>query len=106
MDDYKIRILVTVYGVKDTNNMDVQKRLRMHFKNEGVTIHELIDEVFIKAGLFEKYEFLQIKIFDELFNENVEIIDLNELVTDVTKYYITVRKNKVFFLIKMGKKLF
>lgn len=99
IDVHKLRILVLINGVVDGNGKEVEKKLRMHFRNENLKIQQLIDDVFVRTNLIRKYELVNVKIFDELFNESLEIIDYNEYVTDVTKYTLNVRlytsKNQV-----------
>lgn len=96
----KLRTLITINGILDENGKEYTRKLRFCFNENVITVKELIDDVFKKLNLIEKYKLLNVKSFDEKFNKNLEILDLNELVWDFSKYTFNVnlKKEKVRYI--------
>lgn len=68
----------------------------MQFKDYQIPMQQLIDEVFRKINLLKNYKLINVKVFDELFKEELEIIDMTEFISDVTRYTFNVRQlNKI-----------
>lgn len=87
-----ISILITINGlVDDESSAKLDKKFRLRLNNDQLSIRKLIDEVYKKLPLMEKYELLNVKSYDERFKENLEIIDWSETVLDVTRYTFNVR---------------
>lgn len=64
----------------------------MQFKDHQIPMQQLIDDVFRKINLLKNYKLINVKVFDELFKEELEIIDMTEFISDVTRYTFNVRQ--------------
>lgn len=93
ISEFKLKVFVKIYGLIEEEN-DSNNAIRMQFKEDQITIEELIIQVFMKANLIGKYKINNVIIFDSNYNQNVRLINFKELVINNTTYTFNVRLKK------------